>query len=255
MHRRPGTAVASSAGSCSRTGAAARPAGDRRRVPGRRAASGPRGPAATACSPRPDRRPRSPRGRRRTETARPHIRVQHRRIAERSRFTGRRLQRQPQHHARTGSESERMVTGLPPRAATGLGHERGDHADQLSQAADAHYLTHRTASHSISQLPQGILRRNRRDDLNNPPLQPFKATPRNPASGSLRPQRSAERDTARRLSVRCRLTVFGRSKAVGFVAYRPLSDRPEMSTGPATRTWRTKTNPNASSPASRCSSR
>jgi hypothetical protein len=77
---------------------------------------------------------------------------------------------------------------------------------QLGQAADAHHLTPRTASHSISQLPQGILRRNRRDDLNNPPLQPFKATLRSPASGRLRSQRSAERDTPRRLSVRCRLT-------------------------------------------------
>jgi hypothetical protein len=99
-----------------------------------------------------------------------------------------------------------VVTGLPPRAATRLGHDRGDHVDQPSQAADAHHLTPRTAPHSISQLPQGILRRNPRDDLNNPPLQPFKATLRNPASGSLRSQRSAERDTPRRLSVRCRLT-------------------------------------------------
>ena len=69
MHRRPGTAAASSAGSCSTTAAAARPAGDRRRVPGRRASWGPRGPATTVCSPRPDRRPRSPPGRRRTKTA------------------------------------------------------------------------------------------------------------------------------------------------------------------------------------------
>jgi hypothetical protein len=104
-----------------------------------------------------------------------------------------------------GSESERVVTGLPSRAATGLGHDRGAHVDQLGQAADAHHLTPRTAPHSISQLPQGILRRNPRDDLNNPPLQPFKATRRSQLAGGFG-RRSAERDTPRRLSVRCRPT-------------------------------------------------
>jgi hypothetical protein len=50
--------------------------------------------------------------------------------------------------------------------------------------------------HVQRQLPQGILRRNRTDNLDNPPLQPFKATLRSPASGWLRSQRSAERDTS-----------------------------------------------------------
>ena len=182
MHRRPGRPFAGTAGSCSRTAAAARPAGDRRRVPGRRASSGHavrrrqrvhhvrivtrdrhvRGGGQGRQRPHihvqrhrrrlvpADREQRHP-----TLIRRDGDRVQHRHIAERSRFTGRRLQRQLQHHAPPvpGSESKQVVTGLPPRAATGLGHDRGCHVDQLGQAADAHHLTPRTASHSISQLP------------------------------------------------------------------------------------------------------
>ncbi len=47
----PGRPLLTQAGSCSRTAAAARPAGDRRRVSGRRASSGPRGPATTGVHP------------------------------------------------------------------------------------------------------------------------------------------------------------------------------------------------------------